>query len=131
MRMWSRDPCLQSYSRVPNTRGALNKLGGWEPFKETNKRGGLNKWGVYLISLRIKLKNFQTGGSKRVYPDIFIAFFNYNSCQFLKSRRAIAPSYPGHTPLHAWEHNSIIMDDFILPRVKHVITRAKPFRSNC
>ena len=24
---------------------------------------------------RVKLKNFQTGGGKKVYPDIFIAFF--------------------------------------------------------
>ena len=33
------------YSRVPNTRGGLNKRGGWEPLKETNNQGVLNKWG--------------------------------------------------------------------------------------
>ena len=51
-----------------------------------SRRPEKNLWGG-------KSKNLQTRG-QNVYPNIFIAFCNYNYCQFLKVEEVIDPSYP-------------------------------------
>ena len=45
-----------------------------------------------------KTKRFQTGGGKKVYPDILIAFFKYIFCQLLKSGEGHLPPHTLHWP---------------------------------
>ena len=75
--------------------------------------------GQTKISGRVNLKIFRLGVGLKGMPDIYIAFCNYKLFQFLKSGRAVAPSYPplamplilkGYdTPSHTSSINGAIM----------------------